>query len=37
MAAGLKARLIAQVDELLEQPIEDVVEKRYQRLMSYGN
>lgn len=37
MAAGLKARLIAQVDDLLEQPIEDVVEKRYQRLMSYGN
>jgi acetyl-CoA carboxylase carboxyl transferase subunit alpha len=37
MAAGLKARLIAQVDELLEQPIEDVVERRYQRLMSYGN
>ncbi len=29
MAAGLKARLIAQVDELLEQPIEDVGEKRY--------
>jgi acetyl-CoA carboxylase carboxyl transferase subunit alpha len=37
MAAGLKARLIAQVDELLEQPIEVVVERRYQRLMSYGN
>ena len=37
MAAGLKSRLIAQVDDLLEQPIEDVVEKRYQRLMSYGN
>jgi acetyl-CoA carboxylase carboxyl transferase subunit alpha len=37
MAAGLKARLIAQVDDLLEQPIEDVVERRYQRLMSYGN
>jgi acetyl-CoA carboxylase carboxyl transferase subunit alpha len=37
MAAGLKARLIAQVDELLDQPIENVVERRYQRLMSYGN
>lgn len=37
MAAGLKSRLIAQVDDLLEQPIEDVVERRYQRLMSYGN
>jgi acetyl-CoA carboxylase carboxyl transferase subunit alpha len=37
MAAGLKARLIAQVDDLLGQPIEDVVERRYQRLMSYGN
>lgn len=37
MAAGLKARLIAQVDELLDQPIDDVVERRYQRLMSYGN
>jgi acetyl-CoA carboxylase carboxyl transferase subunit alpha len=37
MAAGLKARLIVQVDELLSQPIEDVVERRYQRLMSYGN
>jgi acetyl-CoA carboxylase carboxyl transferase subunit alpha len=37
MAAVLKSRLIAQVDDLLEQSIEDVVEKRYQRLMSYGN
>ncbi|MFT7492027.1 MAG: acetyl-CoA carboxylase carboxyl transferase subunit alpha, partial [Pseudohongiellaceae bacterium] len=37
MAASLKARLIAQVDELLDQPIDDVVERRYQRLMSYGN
>lgn len=37
MAAGLKARLIAQIDDLLEQPIDDIVERRYQRLMSYGN
>ncbi len=37
MAAGLKSRLIAQVDDLLEKPVDELVEQRYQRLMSYGN
>ncbi len=37
MAAGLKSRLIAQMDDLLEQPIDTLLERRYQRLMSYGN
>ncbi len=37
MAAGLKSRLIAQVDDLLEKPIDELVEQRYKRLMSYGN
>jgi len=37
MAAGLKSRLIAQVDELLDKPVDQLVEQRYKRLMSYGN
>jgi acetyl-CoA carboxylase carboxyl transferase subunit alpha len=37
MSATLQARLIAQVDELKSQPIEALIERRYQRLMSYGN
>lgn len=32
----IQQRLIAQVDELKSQPIDDLLEKRYQRLMSYG-
>lgn len=37
MSLGLQERLIAQVDELMLQPIDELLEKRYQRLMSYGN
>ncbi len=37
MADKLKLRLIDQVDRLSAEPIEQVLERRYQRLMSYGN
>ena len=37
MAASLKECLIRQVDELTEVPIDELLEKRYKRLMSYGN
>lgn len=37
MASSLKARLVAQVDNFLQQPIDQLLEKRYERLMSYGN
>ncbi len=37
MALKLQERLIVQVDELKEQPLDELLEKRYQRLMSYGN
>ncbi|MGH1374295.1 MAG: acetyl-CoA carboxylase carboxyl transferase subunit alpha [Cellvibrionaceae bacterium] len=37
MADKLKVRLIDQVDRLSAEPIEQVLERRYQRLMSYGN
>lgn len=37
MALSLQTRLAAQVDELMTQPIDELLEKRYQRLMSYGN
>ena len=37
MAATLKERLIIQVDDLQQVPLDELVEKRYQRLMSYGN
>lgn len=37
MAEGLKSRLITQLDDLLEVPVEELLDKRYQRLMSYGN
>jgi acetyl-CoA carboxylase carboxyl transferase subunit alpha len=37
MALSLKERLSIQVDELMAQPLEALLEKRYQRLMSYGN
>lgn len=37
MAASLKKCLIRQVDELTEIPINELLEKRYRRLMSYGN
>ncbi len=37
MAANLQERLIAQVDTLQAVPLDELLEKRYQRLMSYGN
>lgn len=37
MADKLQSRLIEQVDRLSAEPIEQVLERRYQRLMSYGN
>ena len=37
MAANLQERLALQVDQLKAKPIDELLEKRYQRLMSYGN
>lgn len=37
MADKLQARLIEQVDRLSAEPIDQLLETRYQRLMSYGN
>lgn len=37
MAATLKDRLIQQLDHFCSVDIDDLLEKRYQRLMSYGN
>mgnify|MGYP006073200743 FL=1 len=37
MAHNLKECLIKQVDSLTQIPIEELVENRYRRLMSYGN
>lgn len=37
MAERLKNRLTEQLDELQSQDLDDLLEKRYQRLMSYGN
>lgn len=37
MADKLKERLTAQVDQMISVPIDELIEKRYQRLMSYGN
>ena len=37
MALSLRDRLSAQVDDLMAQPLDELLEKRYQRLMSYGN
>ncbi|MBC6906840.1 acetyl-CoA carboxylase carboxyltransferase subunit alpha [Saccharophagus sp. K07] len=37
MAETLKERLIAQVDRYSAIPIDQLLEKRYERLMSYGN
>lgn len=37
MAARLKERLTEQLDELCQVPIDELLEKRYERLMSYGN
>jgi len=37
MAATLKGRLIEQLSQLEAQPLDQLLENRYQRLMSYGN
>lgn len=37
MASQLQARLVDQVDRLSKEPIDRVLDRRYQRLMSYGN
>lgn len=37
MAATLKERLTQQLEELKSQNIDELLERRYQRLMSYGN
>jgi acetyl-CoA carboxylase carboxyl transferase subunit alpha len=37
MAKKLQERLIVQVDRLSKEPIDALLERRYQRLMSYGN
>lgn len=37
MAVTLRERLIEQLDRLRGEPIESVVKKRFERLMSYGN
>jgi acetyl-CoA carboxylase carboxyl transferase subunit alpha len=37
MAKKLQERLVAQVDRLAKEPIDALLERRYQRLMSYGN
>lgn len=37
MAKKLQERLVAQVDRLGKEPIDALLERRYQRLMSYGN
>ncbi|SDK70820.1 acetyl-CoA carboxylase carboxyltransferase subunit alpha [Microbulbifer yueqingensis] len=37
MASRLQERLVEQLDQLRGMPIDELLEKRYQRLMSYGN
>ncbi|MEZ0123357.1 MAG: acetyl-CoA carboxylase carboxyltransferase subunit alpha [Candidatus Reddybacter sp.] len=37
MAETLKGRLIEQLDRLQSEPLDQLVEKRFNRLMSYGN
>lgn len=37
MASKLRERLIQQVDKLSKEPLDSLLERRYQRLMSYGN
>ena len=37
MASTLKTRLSEQLDQYVAMPIDELLEKRYQRLMSYGN
>ena len=37
MSSKLRERLTAQVDKLSKEPLDSLLERRYQRLMSYGN
>jgi acetyl-CoA carboxylase carboxyl transferase subunit alpha len=37
MADRLRQRLSAQIDELSAVDVDTLLEKRYERLMSYGN
>ena len=37
MAERIKEHILTQLDTLQEMPIEELLDKRYQRLMSYGN
>lgn len=37
MAGRIRAHIVSQLDEMEQLPIEDLLAKRYQRLMSYGN
>jgi acetyl-CoA carboxylase carboxyl transferase subunit alpha len=37
IAGRIREHIIGQLDELQQLPLEDLLEKRYQRLMSYGN
>jgi len=37
MAKKLRERLVSQVDKLSREPMDALLERRYQRLMSYGN
>jgi acetyl-CoA carboxylase carboxyl transferase subunit alpha len=37
MARRIKAHLETELERLLEQPLAEMLERRYQRLMSYGN
>lgn len=37
MAETLREKLTAQVDRLTAEPLDDLLQKRYDRLMSYGN
>lgn len=37
MSERIKAHLIAELDQLEKLPVEEILAKRYQRLMSYGN
>lgn len=37
MASNLRERLTVQVDKLSKEPLDALLERRYQRLMSYGN
>jgi len=36
MAETLKGRLIEQLDRLQSEPLDQLLEKRFERLMSYG-